>query len=366
MAAAAVLTFSLVICNSIAQEQLDVQMSLKRNDFMLFEPIIVEVSIKNNGTEDVTLSSNDPDKPWISFLMRDSRGKSVRPDLGAIYPDRVVRAQGPPLRLTLDITPYYMLRDVGEYKIQCAIKVQGMVNHLVTEPAQRFQISEGRQLYTVSHRYKDALLTYSVMRFSPDLSSTYVYLRVVNEAGNRVLSNTILGDMADTQTPQLLFDNNGNVHVMHVIGVGTYRYSRLNPTGRELQEQLVYKSSQGIPPQIVAHNGAVVVAGGQEDMSGKRAKLSQNQQGAPNPGAGPPPNFPGTPNKRGTISNPGQIADTSATPANPGSPAPFAPPTRGAGGVPPPEIPAAAAPPPAQSASRPDNGGMPSRGARSK
>ncbi|HSI87327.1 MAG TPA: hypothetical protein VK970_26295, partial [Candidatus Methylacidiphilales bacterium] len=252
---------------------ISVAMSFKRYDYMLFEPVIVEVEIRNTSAQDIILSSDNAEIPWISFIITDPRGKTVKRDRGAVFEAKLLKSQGQPLRFTIDITPYYQIRNPGEYRLRTVIGLP-FGDPVITNP-QRFQIREGKTLYSTSRNYQSSNLTYSIMKFSPDLSNSYAYARVEDPNANRVYANTSLGEITDTN-PQILFDDSGNIHVLHIIGSGEYRYSRLDAMGG-LQNQSKYISANGVPPKLMRmQDGGVLVAGGEQDKEKERKRLSSS------------------------------------------------------------------------------------------
>lgn len=101
------------------------------------------------------------------------------------------------------------------------------------------------------------------MRFSPDNSSTELYLRIDDAKENIVYTTLLLGPITAVVTPQVNFDRDGRIHIFHTLGQGNYRYNRITADG-VLENQSNYEGIPERPPHLVqVEDGAVMVVGGQ-------------------------------------------------------------------------------------------------------
>jgi hypothetical protein len=92
--------------------------------------------------------------------------------------------------------------------------------------------------------------------------------------------------MVSSVDPQVLFDPQGNIHILHPAALGTYLYTRADPSGKVLN-QTIFKTEavrglngvERVPPQLDKLNdGNVTVLGGvEEDPHNPREKLSDGQ-----------------------------------------------------------------------------------------
>jgi hypothetical protein len=115
---------------------------------------------------------------------------------------------------------------------------------------------------------------------SPKPDETELYLRVEEPAENVVYANVGLGGIEAFVDPQVYFDPEGNIHILHLLAMSTYLYSRADAQGKILH-QAVFKTFQQIPPRLSKmDDGNVYVAGGMEETPDNvRESLSDGQKG---------------------------------------------------------------------------------------
>jgi hypothetical protein len=143
-----------------------------------------------------------------------------------------------------------------------------------------FTVMEGRVVWTQQRPVDTSERTYSLVRFSPDANTTRLYLRVVDPAENLVYANIALGELASSVDPQVNFDPKGNIHVLQPVALGSYLYTRADPDGK-IMVQDVFKTYQQIRPQLYkVSDGNVTVMGGlEENPNTPQERLSDAQKG---------------------------------------------------------------------------------------
>jgi hypothetical protein len=121
--------------------------------------------------------------------------------------------------------------------------------------------------------------TYSLIRFSPRPDSTELYLRVEEPGENVVYSNVGLGEIEAFVDPQVFFDPQGNIHILHMLAMSTYLYTRADAQGK-IAHQGIFKTFQQIPPRLSKmEDGSIFVAGGiEESPATVRESLSTGQK----------------------------------------------------------------------------------------
>ena len=127
--------------------------------------------------------------------------------------------------------------------------------------------------------------------------------------------------------PQVYFDPLGNLHVMHLISMETYLYTRADPAGK-VEHQGVFKTYQEIPPRLRQMNdGNVYVAGGLEETPEMTRETLSSGQSNQRSGSGEP-NQPNQPEQASMNSAPAGANTPIALPGQvPAVPAPTPPPT---------------------------------------
>lgn len=341
---AAVLLFVAVIS---AQAQVQVSAQTSRSSYLLFERVDVVVTLTNIGNADVQLS-NDEGRPWLGFMVT---GETVQHNFLPVHSERqsnfapMVLKMNETKTLRVNITPLYEVRAEGNYRVSAVIDLPGQ-GQVVSDPS-AFSVQRGHKVVSVARIVDSLERDYSLVRFSPTPEDTNLYLRVEAPSENTVYANFALGPMVSSVDPSLLFDPDGNVHVLQPMALGTYLYTRTDPEGKVLGQRL-FKSTvdretgMRVRPQLVKMNdGNVIVQGGiSSDPNAPHEKLSDTQHGekimAPTatdqqvqqdqnaqprqprvPSQGPP-SVDSTPT---TIADPGAAAAAQATPAPTPAPA---------------------------------------------
>jgi len=264
---------------SFASAQIQVSAETQRTNFLLYERVDVLVRLTNIGGTDLVLN-NDEGRPWLSFMVM---GQSVRQNFLPVHSERqsnfapLTLKMGETKTLRVNITPLFSFRQEGNYRASAVIDLPGE-GQIVSDPVP-FSIQRGRVVVSQMRSVESSERTYSLIRFSPASDTTRLYLRVENPDENIVYANLSLGDMVSSTDPDLLFDPQGNVHILQPNSPGTYLYTRTDPDGKVLTQRL-FRTIQWQPRPRLAktEDGNVIIQGGmEEDPNTPREKLSDTQ-----------------------------------------------------------------------------------------
>jgi hypothetical protein len=261
-------------------QMIQISAQTARSTFLLYERVDVLVTIVNSGDTDIELS-NDEGHPWLSFQVM---GEAIRDNFLPVHTERqsnfaaMMLKAGQSKTFDVNITPLYSFRSEGNYRVSAVVNLPG-AGEMVSDPVS-FAVQRGR-VVTSNIRSIDSLeRVYSLVRFSPSSESTNLYLRVAAPSENMIYANYALGELVSSVDPTMLFDPQGNVHVLQPTALGTYLYSRTDPDGKVLDQRL-FKSVEWQPrPRLVKlDDGSIVVQGGTAEDTTPREKLSDSQQG---------------------------------------------------------------------------------------
>lgn len=245
---------------ALAQISVSAQMADDRSDFLLYERSDILVTVTNTSETDIVLD-NDGQQPWLSFVICKHDRIPVRPERKAFFKPLTLK-QGESQTLRVNLTPLFSFREAGSYTAQAAINLPG-AGYLVSQEVP-FTVQHGRKIWSQQRPVAGSDRIYSLIRFSPKPDATELYLRVEDPSENVVYANVGLGQIEAYVDPQVFFDPQGNIHVLHLISMSTYLYSRADPQGK-VQHQGVFKTFQEIPPRLrQMEDGSVYVAGGLE------------------------------------------------------------------------------------------------------
>jgi len=259
---------------SLASAQLQISAQTERSNFLLYERVDLLVSITNISGNDLVLDNNEG-HPWLSFLLSRKTQKNhfpVRPERDSNFAALNLKT-GETKTLRVNLTPLFAFREEGQYQAEAVIDLPG-AGQTLSLPVP-FSVMKGREVWTQTRPVDSSPRVYSLVRFSPDANTTRLYLRVEDPAQNIVYTNLALGDMASYIDPDVNFDPKGNVHVLQPVGLGTYLYTRADPEGKILDQNL-FKTYHEVAPRLrKVEDGNVTVVGGlAEDPDQPREKLS--------------------------------------------------------------------------------------------
>jgi hypothetical protein len=264
----------------VLHAQLEVNLSLPRHVYLAYEPMVATVSITNLAGRDVTLQDTDSDQ-WFSFQIKSDDDTLVGPrDPKYQLPPLVIPA-GRTVKRSVDLLRLYPVNEYAQYRIQAAIFFAGSGHYFSSDPTSVL-VSDGRQLWQqtvgvpagVEGAGSTRKVTLLAFRRPKD---DMLYVRVEDPDAGLIYTTKALGRLLSTDTPQTLFDNQNQLHILQLIGPKTYLTSTIGLNG-ELVDQKNY-TTQHYPPRLVkADTGDVMVKGGDP-------VIAQVQQ----PNATPPP-----------------------------------------------------------------------------
>jgi len=257
--------------------QLDVKLSQTRTDYLLYEPMEFTVTLTNITNEALYLSRDtDSDKAWLSFMVFRADKSKVREE-SAVNVSPVKLGPGQSVSVATNITPNYDVRATGTYTIQAVIALPGRTP-LITVPLY-FNVGKGEEIWHREEFVNGTKRVYTLVRFL-EREDSNLYLRVEEPSENVVYNTVRLGKITAYTNPQVLFDSQRRVHIIHTIGSRTTRYSVLDADGH-LQTQEDRLSGVPMPTMLKDASGTVTFSGGvpMQEKKKQRQKLSETQQG---------------------------------------------------------------------------------------
>jgi hypothetical protein len=269
---------------SLANAQIQVSAQTQRSNFLLYERVVVYVTIQNVGGTDLILNNNEG-RPWLSFMVAKHGSVNDFPVQQERKSDTepLTLKVGESKTLAVNITPLFSFREEGEYRASAVVDLPGE-GQIISDPVP-FTVLNGRAVWSQQRSVDGMERTYSLVRFSPKIDSTQLYLRVESPDENLVYANIALGEIVSSIDPEVYFDPAGNLHVLQPVALGTYLYTRADGDGKIIH-QGVFKSAPTpgsgmdfVPPRLMKMNdGNVLVYGGLEDNPGTpRQRLSDTQ-----------------------------------------------------------------------------------------
>jgi hypothetical protein len=262
---------------TLASAQIQLSAQTERTDFLLYERVDLLITIVNAGESDLVLDNNEG-RSWLSFLVTKSNRLPVHPERQASFKPVSLKV-GETKTLRVNLTPLFSFRETGDYKAAVVVDLPG-AGEIVSDPVP-FTVERGRSVWTESRPVDGVQRVYSLIRFSPTVNATNLYLRVEEPADNIVLTNLALGEVVAYVDPEVFFDPQGNIHVLQPIAMSTYLYTRADATGKVVH-QGIFKTFRTIRPRLTKiEDGNVIVYGGLEQSpNAPRETLSGGEKTA--------------------------------------------------------------------------------------
>ena len=259
-----------------AQAQLSLSLESSRSTFLLYEPMEFDVRIQNMTGSPIALQDHPVTKrSWLSFQIFDSSGEKIASTGNATIPPQVLKP-GEAKSLRINSTPMYRIRSTGQYDIRANVSIAGGKSFVTG--SLRFNVGKGEVTWVQDRNVNGVQRTYSLIRFL-DQHRSSLYLRVEEVDQNLVYSTIRLGEVVGFTKPEIMFDSDGKVHLLHVSTSTLHRYSRLTKDGA-LEYQEDRQVAGAVPTLVQTSDGGVQLAGGfNVRQQVKRRKLSEDQMG---------------------------------------------------------------------------------------
>ena len=265
----------LLLCVANAEAQLQVELQLKRLQYVAYEPIIATLGITNLAGRDVDLH-DAAGQPWFGFEITTREGQPI----GSVTTEQTQQTQ-PPLRIEagkkvtqqINLTPLYAVHDLGTYHLRAHVYFADLDKFFYSQ-GRVFEVTDARPIWQRSVGSPEGgTRTYSLLsnRF-PDHTSLYV--RVEDKDSGVVYATYSLGRAIAFDEPEAEVDRSSQLHVLHCAAPRIWAYSRIDLNG-ELVAHASFTQTKSRPRLVHTADGAVAVRGGMmETQSAQTARES--------------------------------------------------------------------------------------------
>jgi hypothetical protein len=287
----ALFAFSAVLALPLsAHAQLSVQISMDRDTLMLFESIPVVANVHNFSARTIELAGQG-ETPWLSFLVSDEAGATIAlvAKLPALEPVSV--PSGRTASRTINLLPYYDLRQRGTFTVRAIVDNAGM---RAVSPPVKFTIMNGREIWkqtaglpVAAGQTNDEYRAYSLLMLRVGHSDV-LYVSVQDEAHGLVYGMIPLGDSLALGEPSAKADAVGHAHVLYRSGPRSYSYAEIDPEGK-MVKRAVYSDLLSVPHLVTDGDGLVSVVGGEQTYPRVQRVMTDQELNPPPPPPAKPP-----------------------------------------------------------------------------
>jgi hypothetical protein len=261
----AVLLAILLACAGIhaARAQLDISISLSRRNYILYEPIVLTVTLTNNAGRDLVLEDSDG-KQWFNVQVSTIDGRMLSPYDPDYKLHPLQLPAGQTLQRSMDIGPLFPIRDEGTIRVRANIYLADLDRFYESNYAS-FDLVDGRLMWreTVGVPGSQDLRQVSLLTHElPD--RLLLYARIRDENGPVIYTTQSLGRLLlSGNEPQHLFDSKNNLHVIQEAKPGAFLYTCVSLDGARLTQKAYTRVGRSVPRLVKDAHGDVAVRGGQ-------------------------------------------------------------------------------------------------------
>ena len=269
--------------------QIQVEMKLKRLQYIAYEPVLATLAITNLAGRDIDLR-DDRGQHWFGFEVTAKEGQPIAPSASLTSEPPLHLESGKTVVRKINLTPLYAVHDPGTYHVRANVYFADL-NKFFYSQARAFQVINARPVWQITVGVPEGIpgagsaRTYSLLsnRF-PDHTSLYV--RVENKDSGVVYATYSLGRVIAYDEPQKEIDRANQLHVLHCAAPRTWAYSHVGLNG-ELLKQSTFMEAKTRPRLRRTSAGEIAVSGRVLDVPAARAtrnaapKLSTRPADAP-------------------------------------------------------------------------------------
>jgi hypothetical protein len=260
-----VLTCACVLLfGAAANGQIQVDLKLKRLQYIAYEPVVATLGITNLAGRDIELHDGDG-QSWLGFEVTGNEGQPIVP-LSSDNGQPALKIQaGQRVTRQIDLAPMYPVHDFGAYHVRTHVYFADLGKFFYSG-TRVFEVTDARPIWQETVGIPTGVAapgevrTYSLLtnRF-PDHTSLYV--RVQDKDTGIVYATYSLGRSIAFEQPQAEIDRANQLHVLHCAAPRAWSYSRIGLNG-QLLEHSSFMETKSRPRLVHSANGEVAVRGG--------------------------------------------------------------------------------------------------------
>jgi hypothetical protein len=271
------LVLGLIFVAGSAHAQIQVELKLKRLQYIAYEPVVATLAVTNLAGRDVELR-DDHGQRWFGFEVSGKESQPIAPAApGTTEPSLQVES-GKTVVRKINLTPLYAVHDPGTYHVRANVYFADL-NKFFYSQARAFQVINARPIWQttvgVPEGTADAgsVRTYSLLRHR-FADHTSLYVRVENKDSGVVYATYSLGRVIAYDEPQRELDRANQLHVLHCASPRLWAYSHIGLNG-ELLKQETFMEIKSRPRLQHTAKGEIAVSGGKRDVPAARAARNQ-------------------------------------------------------------------------------------------
>ena len=263
----ALLVFLIFLAGSV-HAQIQVELKLKRLQYIAYEPLFATVAVTNLAGRDIDLH-DDRGQHWFGFEITGKEGQPIGPAARMASEPSLHVESGKTVVRKINLTPMYSVQDPGTYHVRANIYFADL-NKFFYSQGKAFQIVHARPIWQTTVGVPEGMpgagepRTYSLLR-NRFADHTSLYVRVENKENGVVYATYSLGRIIIYGEPQKEIDRANQLHVLHCAAPRTWTYSHIGLNGQLLKEER-FMETKTRPRLRRTSAGEIAVSGGMRDV----------------------------------------------------------------------------------------------------
>jgi hypothetical protein len=284
-----------------ARAQVDIAISTEKKEYIPYEAIMVNVDITNRSGRPILMASADGATPWVKIVVNNDKGDN----LPLVAEQRAL----PPLQLRpgQSVSQQFMVNSIypmvsfGGYSIQASVWVPPDRAYASSNKV-RVNVIGAREIWSnafaVPAGRPDGGGTSRIFRLLKlrSFDKQIMYVRLDDRASGQVLACFPVGTSLDTREPSYTIDDDGNLHLLHIVNRDLYQHVVVDSSGKLLAVDNHLEVGGSRPVLAAAADNSIGVLGGRRyDPEIERIrrmsvrKISERPMGLAELLGGPPP-----------------------------------------------------------------------------
>ncbi len=266
------------LISPVVDADVGVRLSLERKEYLLYEPLDIQVRVSNYSSETLDMARMAEETPWLDFFVMTPQSERISLSKKPWNPPNLILLPGEVKSISINLMPYFLLRDSGDYQVMAQVMKKGQP--VSTSSTIKFTIMKGTTIWqqpyaapanpdAASKTSRPRLYSLIIHRIDRD---QILYAQILNPAENHVLCITPLGNLINFGEPQTRIDLQGNLHVFHQSGVRLFTYTRFSADGKWLGTRQ-FSNIGSAPAMVAGKNNETNIIGGEEVFEGPNRTL---------------------------------------------------------------------------------------------
>lgn len=241
--------------------QLSVSIKPSQKEFIAYEAINVEVTIRNQSGRDLTLRNTPTNNGWIDFVVRNQSGRVVHTLAKQQYSPAQI-ATGKSIKSTFTLNQAYTLDLPGNYSVYAIVRMPNQAGDQGTRSrASFFTINRGAVKWSTKvgvpgvsgdEREYRIISAKSAPQTPPQL-----YVQVEDVKRGRILVTYSMGRYLSFRKPQYTIDRKNNLHVLFLVSPELHCHTIVNTQGKTIKRTYLKSIGSGHPALVTESNGNV-------------------------------------------------------------------------------------------------------------